>query len=90
MLKILDEKVLKTDDEIEEQYKNCKYLTIIDGYDKITDNDGYLYCVSTSNDSYMDLIRERERLEDEGKICVLGGSYNNGGAVGVQYEYKGQ
>ena len=88
MLKILDEKVLKTDDEIEEQYKNCKYLTIID--DKITDNDGYLYCVSTSNDSYMDLIRERERLEDEGKICVLGGSYNNGGAVGVQYEYKGQ
>lgn len=90
MLKILDEKVLKTDDEIEEQYKNCKYLTIIDSYGKIADNDGYLYCVSTSDDSYMDLIRERERLEDEGKICVLGGSYNNGGAVGVQYEYKGQ
>ena len=35
----------------------------------------------------MELIRERERLEDEGKICVLGGSYNNGGAVGIQYEY---
>lgn len=90
MLKILDEKVLKTDDEIEEQYKDCKYLTIIDSYDKIADNDGYLYCVSTSDDSYIELIRERERLEDEGKICVLGGSYNNGGAVGVQYEYKGQ
>ena len=36
----------------------------------------------------MELIRERERLEDEGKICVLGGSYNNGGTIGVQYEYK--
>lgn len=90
MLKILDEKVLKTDDEIEEQYKDCKYLTIIDSYDKIADNDGYFYCVSTSDESFDDLIRERERLEDEGRICVLGGSYNNGGAVGVQYEYKGQ
>jgi len=89
MLKILDEKVLKTDDEIESIYKNCKYITIIDSYDKIADNDGYLYCVSTSDDSYMELIKEREKLEDEGKICVLGGSYNNGGAVGVQYEYKG-
>lgn len=90
MLKILDEKVLKTDNEIEELYKDCKYITIIDSYDKIADNDGYLYCVSTSDDSYMELIRERERLENEGKICVLGGSYNNGGAVGVQYEYREQ
>ena len=49
MLKILDEKVLKTDDEIEELYKDCKYLTIIDSYDKIADNDGYLYCVGTFN-----------------------------------------
>lgn len=90
MLKILDEKVLKTDNEIEELYKDCKYITIIDSYDKIADNDGYLYCVSTSDDSYMELIRERERLENEGKICVLGGRYNNGGAVGVQYEYREQ
>lgn len=88
MLQILDEQVLKTDDEIEELYKDCKYLTIIDSYDRIGDNDGYLYCVSMSDDSYMELIRERDRLENEGKICVLGGSYNNGGTVGVQYEYK--
>lgn len=84
MLKILDEKILRTGDDIEEQY-----ITIIDSYDKIADNDGYLYCVSTSDDSFDELNKERERLEDEGRICVLGGSYNNGGAVGVQYEYKG-
>lgn len=88
MLKILDEKTLKNDYEIEEQYKDCKYLYIIDSYDKIVDHNGYLYCVSTSDDSFDELIDERDRLEDEGKICVLGGSYNNGGAVGVQYEYK--
>ena len=65
-------------------------IYIIDSYDKTVDDEGYLYCVSTSDDSYMELIDERDRLEDNGKICVLGGSYNNGGAVGVQYEYKGQ
>lgn len=89
MLKILDEKILKNDYEIEEEYKDCKYLYIIDSYDKMIDHNGYLYCVSTSDDSFDELIDERDRLEEEGRICVLGGSYNNGGAIGVQYEYKG-
>jgi len=89
MLKILDEKKFRTDDEIEDLYKDCKYLYIIDSYDKVTDDGGYLYCVSTSNDSFDELIDEWEKLREKGKICVLGGSYNNGGAIGVQYEYKG-
>ena len=90
MLKILNEKVLKSDMEIRSLYKDCKYVYIIDSYDKVVDDEGYLYCVSTSDDSYDELIDERDRLEDDGKICVLGGSYNNGGAVGVQYEYRGE
>ena len=89
MLKILNEKVLKSDMEIRSLYKDCKYVYIIDSYDKVVDDEGYLYCVSTSDDSYDELIDERDRLEDDGKICDLGGSYNNGGAVGVQYEIKG-
>ena len=89
MLKILNEKVLKSDMEIRSLYKDCKYVYIIDSYDKVVDDEGYLYCVSTLDDSYDELIDERDRLEDDGKICVLGGSYNNGGAVGVQYEIKG-
>ena len=88
MLKILDEKILRTDDEIEELYKDCKYLCIIDSYDKVEDNNGYLYCVSTSNDSFEELVNESDRLAKVGKCCVIGGSYNNGGAVGVQYEVK--
>ncbi len=90
MLKILDEKELKTDDEIEELYKDCKYLYIIDSYDKLVEHNGYLYCVSTSDDSFDQLIDEREKLRLMGKLCVLGGSYNNGSAAGVQYEYKEQ
>lgn len=89
MLQILNEKVLKTDIEIRRKYKDCKYIYIIDNYSKVVDDEGYLYCVSTSEDSYLELIDERDRLQDEGKICVLAGSYNNGGAVGVQYEIKG-
>lgn len=88
MLKILDEKVLKTDEEIKELYKDCKYLYSIDSYDKMMDDEGYLYCVSTSEESYKELYRMRNKLRDEGKICVVGGSYNNEGAIGVQYEYK--
>lgn len=87
MLKILDEKVLRTDSEIEDLYRNCKYLCIIDSLDKIADDNGYLYCVSTSNDSFDQLIDERDRLQSEGKFCYIGGSYNNGGAIGVQYVY---
>lgn len=88
MLKILDEKVLRTDDEIEDLYRNCKYLCTIDSWDKIADNDGYLYCVSTSEDSFDELVKVSGRLRQEGKCCVIGGSYNNGGAIGVQYEYE--
>lgn len=52
MLRILDEKELKTDDEIDCLYKNCKYLYTIDSYDKLEDREGYLYYVSTSESSY--------------------------------------
>ena len=88
MLKILDEKTLRTDSDIEELYEDCKYLCIIDTYYKLADNNGYLYCVSTSKDSYDQLYEIRSRLMKEGKGCVIGGSYNNGGVVGVQYECK--
>ncbi|MDE5824762.1 MAG: hypothetical protein K2H91_08810, partial [Lachnospiraceae bacterium] len=68
--------------------QDCKYIYIIDSYDKVIDDEGYLYCVSTSEDSYTELYQMRNKLRREGKICVVGGSYNNGGAIGVQYEYR--
>ncbi|MCM1183201.1 MAG: hypothetical protein NC337_07490 [Roseburia sp.] len=89
MLKILDEKIRRTDEEIRRLYKNCKYICTIDSWSKVADNDGYLYCVSTSEDSFDELVDESERLQQEGKCCVIGGSYNNGGALGVQYEVRG-
>ena len=52
MMKIPDEKVLKTDEEIEQLYKKCKYLYLIGSQAKMTDDAGCLYCVSTSEDSF--------------------------------------
>lgn len=62
MLKILDEKNLRTDSEIVELYEDYNYLCTIDSYDKLADNNGYLYCISTSEDSYDQLYEIRNSL----------------------------
>lgn len=38
---------------------------------------------------FLKLIDERDKFQNEGRICVIRESYSNGGAVGVQYEFKG-
>ncbi len=63
-------------------------IYIIESYNKLTDHSGYLYCVSMSNESYGELYEMRDRLRDEGKLCVVGGSYNNGGTIGTVYDWK--
>ena len=65
-------------------------IYIIDSYEKLIEHSGYLYCVSTSNESYTELYKTRDRLRDEGRLCVVGGNYNNRGTIGIQYEYKEQ
>ena len=50
MLKILDEKVLKTDEEIERLYKNCKYLYLIDSYAKKRHDAAHFQILNTSED----------------------------------------
>ena len=86
MLSILNERIRKTPEEIEKEYKNCKYILL--NYGDIQSPMGYLYCVSDSADSFDDISREIFELSSKGVQCMLLGSYNNGGAVGVQYEIK--
>lgn len=71
MLKILEERVLRTDDEIEREYKDCKYLYVIDSYDEIVEDKGYLYCVSTSSDSFDALHEMQEKFLKEGLEILL-------------------
>ena len=46
-------------------------IYIIDSYDKAVDDEGYICCVSTSDESYMELIDETDRLENVGKYASL-------------------
>lgn len=70
-----------------DKYRKCQLLYLVDSLDDVPSNEGYLYCVSTSPDTYKDIQHLRSILTKEGKICVMGGSYENGGGVGLQYEY---
>lgn len=86
MLQVLDEKELRSADSIEEEYQDCKYL--ITNYTSLEDPSGYLYCVSTSNDSYHEICKIKNDFARKQVPCMLMGSYNNGGGFGVQYEIK--
>ena len=82
ILKILDEKTKRTPKDIESQYPNCKYvLTHVTDLENVS---GYLYCVSSDRGSLLDACKIAE--DREGSIVM--GSYNDGGAIGVQYEIK--
>ncbi|MDE7266795.1 MAG: hypothetical protein K2N89_04955 [Lachnospiraceae bacterium] len=86
MLKILDEKVKTSCYDMADRYPDCRYLYIVDSLDELIEHEGYLYCVSDSNDSFSELVDEECKLREQGILCVHAGSYNNGGGIGVQYE----
>lgn len=86
MLEVLDEKVKTSCYDMAYRYPNCRYLYIIDNLDSLMEHQGYLYCVSSSDESFSELVDAECRLREQGILCVHAGSYNNGGGVGVQYE----
>ncbi|MBQ9438061.1 MAG: hypothetical protein IJU50_06975 [Lachnospiraceae bacterium] len=84
MLKILDEKKKRSEESVVDEYKNCKYILL--DYGDIQKPYGFLYCVSDSSDSFREICEKAEEFEEKKIPCILGGSYNNGGTFGVQYE----
>ena len=84
MLQVLDEKIQRTPEDVEREYSNCKY--ILKDYGDIQNPNGFIYCVSDSNDTFDEICQMIYDLTKDGVQCMLLGSYNNGGAVGVQYE----
>ena len=84
MFTVLNESVTKTPEAIEKEYPNSKYILL--NYGDIQNPRGNLYCVSTSSDSYRQICEAADEFSSRGIPCMLAGSYNNGGAFGVQYE----
>ena len=86
MFTILNEEQKKHPEQVEQEFPNSKYILI--NFDDIQNPIGNLYCVSTSDDSYKELCEVADSFTERGVPCMLSGSYNNGGAFGVQYEIK--
>ena len=86
MLKMIENNKLVRPEDVENEYKNCKY--IITDFSDLQNIEGYLYCVSDSADSFKEICKINYDLSGKGRKSILLGSYNNGGAVGVQYEVE--
>lgn len=86
MLTILDEKVRRTPEDIENQYENCKFILL--DYGDIQYPNGFLYCVSESEDSYLDICEIADKFANGGTPCMLSGSYNNWIPPCVQHEFS--
>lgn len=77
MIQILDEQVKKSQVQIEKENPNCKYLLLMED---ITDEDGYLYAISTDENEHTEFCRFWHSIVDkECKLkdlyCVLCGNY---------------
>ena len=84
MYTVLNEATRKTPEIVEREYPNSKYILL--NFDDIQNPSGNLYCVSTSSDSFRQICEAADDFSNRGIPCMLAGSYNNGGAFGVQYE----
>lgn len=80
MLQILERSYRQTVSEVEEEFPNSKYIM------KITDENtlfGFLQAVSTSEDSYTDLVDYCEDMLEPGDYYI-GGEYAEGDSYSIQ------
>jgi|GEM_PF-2539962 len=86
MLQILDEKVERTEENIEQQYKGCMFIII--NYTNLQSPKGNLYCISTGRESYHDICKKADELESEGIPCILAGNYADTVGPGLVYDME--
>ena len=68
------------------KYPKSKILFAITDMTNMSDIKGNVFMVSDDDASFDDLCREDRKLRDQGMQTIIAGSYENGGAIGVQYE----
>ena len=86
MLQILDEKEKRTEEDIEKQYKGCMY--ILTGFTDLQNPTGFLYCISAERNSYHDICKKADELEQSGVPCILSGNYADTVGPGLVYEME--
>ncbi len=63
-----------------------KAIFVIQDMSDLSDIQGYISYISEAEDSYDDLIKEYRNFKRQNQQAMVIGSYENGGAVGVQYD----
>ena len=86
MLEMINDSKIWKPIDVQNVYKNCKYILV--DYNNLEDIKGRLYCISKSKESFKEITRLNFELSKKGIKSILMGSYNDGGAIGVQYEVK--
>ena len=88
MLRKINKPNIITLNEARKQYPQSKLIFIVEDMSDMSNIKGIVFMVSDSDESYDELCEEEEKLLRDGKQTMIVGSYENGGAVGVQYEIR--
>jgi len=86
MLNQIEEKNIITLDAARTEYPKTKKLFVVTDMEDVSKIMGYIFMVSPDSSSFKELCDEDTKLQEKGWKTVIIGSYENGGAVGVQYE----
>lgn len=68
------------------QYPKSKMIFIISDMSDMSDIKGSVFMVSDDDASFDELCGEDQKLREKGLQTIIAGSYENGGAIGVQYQ----
>ena len=85
MLRKIDNRQVISLHSARESYPKSKIIFVITDMSDMSDIKGRVVMVSDSDDSFDDLCIEDRELRNRGMQTIIAGSYENGGAIGVQY-----
>ena len=84
MLKSVEKTVTSLDDARKIIHK-MKALFVVNDMSDMSNIQGYISYISDDEGSYNELIQELHKVKRNNKQAMIIGSYENGGAIGVQY-----
>ena len=84
MLKSVEKTVTSLNDA-RKNIPKMKALFVVNDMSDMSNIKGYITYISDDEGSYNELIQELHRVKRDNKQAMIIGSYENGGAIGVQY-----
>lgn len=83
MLKYINSTKLEHVNDVRNKYDHCKVLMTDLDISDMSDITGYVYAISTSEDTFNEICEKYGELHDEGKLVMIVGSYCDGFICGM-------